>query len=67
MPYYEVFALARPQLSTAQCAEVLRGAATVLLQKGAILTSISNYGERKLAYKIRRPGAAFTQVCHRIK
>jgi len=61
MPFYEVFALAKPKLATAQCAEVLRGAATVLLKGGAILTDIKSYGEREIAYKIRRPGAAFDE------
>jgi len=62
MPFYEVFALVKPKLATAQCAEVLRGAATVLLKGGAILTDIKSYGEREIAYKIRRPGAAFDEA-----
>jgi len=62
MPFYEVFALAKPKLATAQAAEVLRGAATVLLKGGAILTDIKSYGEREIAYKIRRPGAAFDEA-----
>ncbi|KAK9840784.1 hypothetical protein WJX81_004448 [Elliptochloris bilobata] len=62
MPFYEVFAIAKPMLASMQCAEVLRGAATVLLKSGAILTDIKNHGERPLAYTIRRPGAVYNEA-----
>ncbi len=67
MPFYEVFAIAKPKLASVACFEVLRGAATVLLNSGAILTDIKNHGERPLAYTIRRPGQAYNEVSNNKK
>ena len=62
MPWYELFCLARPQLARASQAELFKSAATAVIKSGGVLTDLKNFGERRLAYDIRRPGVTFSDV-----
>ena len=62
MPLYELFCVARPALSRSECITLIQNAATAVLQRGGILTDIKSFGERELAYEIRRPGLRMKEV-----
>jgi small subunit ribosomal protein S6 len=62
MPLYELFALARPQLSKAQLGGIIKQVSTIVLDSGGVLTDLKSFGERRLAYEIRKPGAKFSEV-----
>ena len=62
MPLYELFCLAKPALQRTQQAELLRSAAQVVLQRGGVLTDVKSFGERPLAYTVRRPGSKCDEV-----
>ena len=63
MPLYELFCVARPALSRSECITLIQNAASAVLQRGGILTDIKSFGERELAYEIRRPGLRMNEVC----
>lgn len=63
MPLYELFCMAKPALARTQASQLLRSAASAVLSKGGVLTDIKSYGERELAYEIRRPGMKLNEVC----
>lgn len=54
--------MAKPALARAQASQLLRSAASAVLNKGGVLTDIKSYGERELAYEIRRPGMKLNEV-----
>ncbi|KAK9804428.1 hypothetical protein WJX72_012124 [[Myrmecia] bisecta] len=62
MPLYELFCLARPALPRAALAEVIEAAGRAVFAKGGVVTDIKSYGDRKLAYEIRKPGAKYEQA-----
>ena len=62
MPLYELFCLARPALTQAHKSEILKAAATSVLGSGGVLTDLKNFGERRLAYPIRRQGVKLEEV-----
>lgn len=59
---YELFCLAKPRLSKAGLTEIIRAASRSVLDNGGILTDIKSFGERPLAYDIRKPGGKFSEV-----
>ncbi|BDA51076.1 probable 30S ribosomal protein S6 [Coccomyxa sp. Obi] len=62
MPLYELFCMAKPALARTQASQLLRSAASAVLSKGGVLTDIKSYGERELAYEIRRPGMKLNEA-----
>jgi small subunit ribosomal protein S6 len=62
MPLYELFCMARPALQRDVAGQLMRKAATAVLSRGGILTDIRSYGDRELAYEIRRPGLRMSEV-----
>ena len=62
MPLYELFCLARPRLPKAQLGDIIKLAARTVLDKGGLLTDVKSFGERELAYEIRKPGAKYNEV-----
>lgn len=62
MPLYELFALAKPGLGKAQLAQIMRAVGSQVLEAGGIITDLRSYGERRLAYDIRQPGARYREV-----
>lgn len=62
MPFYELFALARPSLQRGDQFEIIRAAATAVLSGGGVLADIKSYGERPTAYPIRPPGSRYDSV-----
>ena len=62
MPLYELFCVSRPALSRSECITLIQTSASAVLQRGGILTDIKSFGERELAYEIRRPGLRMKEV-----
>lgn len=67
MPLYELFCMAKPALQRVAAGQLMRTAATAVLNKGGILTNLKSYGDRELAYQIRRPGMKFNKVGSHLK
>ena len=63
MPVYELFCLARPQITKESLAAVIRTASNAVFSKSGVMTDIQSYGNRDLAYPIRKAGSKYTQVC----
>ena len=62
MPLYELFCLAKPRLSKAVLGDIIKLAGRTVLDKGGVITDVKSFGERKLAYEIRRPGEKYDEV-----
>jgi len=62
MPLYELFCLAKPQLKKVQLAEMISLAGRAVLEKGGVITDIKSFGEQRLAYGIRKPGAVYEKA-----
>ena len=62
MPVYELFCLARPQISQQSLAAVIKTAANVVLTNAGVMTDVTSYGHRDLAYPIRKAGSKYTEV-----
>lgn len=62
MPLYELFCLAQPQLRKSQLAEIMRKAGVVVFDKGGVVTNIQSFGDRPLAYDIRKPTGKYSEV-----
>ena len=62
MPVYELFCLARPQVSREALASVIKTASNAVFSNSGLMTDISSYGLRDLAYPIRKAGVKYT-VC----
>ncbi|PRW51089.1 mitochondrial ribosomal S6 [Chlorella sorokiniana] len=62
MPFYELFALAKPGLGKQQLAQILRAVGQQVMEHGGVVTDIRSYGERRLAYDIRQPGARYSEA-----
>ena len=65
MPVYELFCLARPQISKDSLAKVICTASKSVFGNGGVLTDVHSYGSRELAYPIRKAGGKYTEVCDR--
>lgn len=62
MPLYELFALSRAGVPKAQLADIIRTLGKQVMDQGGVVTAITSYGERRLAYDIRRPGERHAEV-----
>jgi small subunit ribosomal protein S6 len=62
MPLYELFAVAKPRLPKAQLADIMRAIGKTVMDQGGVVTDIKSYGDRRLAYDIRQPGARYSEV-----
>ena len=62
MPLYELFALAKPALAQPQLAEIIKAASQAVFAQGGVLTDIKSFGQRPLAYDIRKPGEKYSEV-----
>lgn len=62
MPLYELFCMSRPALLRSDASQLLRSAASAVLSRGGLLTDIKSFGDRELAYEIRRPGMKLNEV-----
>lgn len=63
MPVYELFCLARPQITKESLAAVIRTASNAVFSNAGVMTDIQSYGNRDLAYPIRKAGSKHTEVC----
>jgi ribosomal protein S6 len=63
MPVYELFCLARPQITKESLAAVIRTASNAVFSNSGVMTDIQSYGNRDLAYPIRKAGSKYTEVC----
>lgn len=59
---YELFCLAKPRLGQPQLAEVIKAVSTRVLEQGGVITDIKSFGERPLAYDVRKPGERHSEV-----
>lgn len=59
---YELFCLAKPALSKPALTEIMRTASQAVLAKGGVLTDIKSFGQRPLAYDIRKPGERYAEA-----
>ena len=62
MPLYELFCMARPALARPDAAQLIRNIAGAVLNKDGVLTDIKSFGDRQLAYTIKRPGQRYEEV-----
>lgn len=62
MPLYELFCLARPQLQKTHLADIIRKAGVAVFDKGGVVTDIKSFGDRKLAYDIRKPSGKYSEA-----
>lgn len=62
MPLYELFAIAKPALPKEALADIMRAIGRQVMAEGGVVTDIRSYGQRKLAYDIRQPGARYNEV-----
>ncbi len=53
---------AKPGLGKQQLAQILRAVGQQVMEHGGVVTDIRSYGERRLAYDIRQPGARYSEV-----
>lgn len=53
---------AKPGLGKQQLAQILRAVGQQVMDHGGVVTDIRSYGERRLAYDIRQPGARYAEV-----
>ena len=53
---------AKPGLGKQQLAQILRAVGQQVMDHGGVVTDIRSYGERRLAYDIRQPGARYGEV-----
>lgn len=63
MPVYELFCLARPQITKGSLAAVIKTASNAVYSNSGVMTDIQSYGNRELAYPIRKAGSKYTEVC----
>ncbi len=63
MPVYELFCLARPQITKESLAAVIKTASNAVFKSFGVMTDIQSYGNRDLAYPIRKAGSKYTEVC----
>ena len=56
MPLYELFCLSASRLSQTALKEVMKNTGRIVLQQNGVITDVKSFGEKKLAYCIRRPG-----------
>lgn len=59
---YELFCLAKPQLSKAHLGQIIKAASLAVLNQGGVVTDIKSFGEQPLAYDIRKPGSKHSEV-----
>ena len=59
---YLLFCLARPALERGAQAAVLRTAAGAVHGGGGLLTGLTSFGDQRLAYPVRMPGAKYEEV-----
>ena len=64
MPLYELFCMARPALARPDAAQLIRNIAGAVLNRDGVLTDIKSFGDRQLAYTIKRPGQRYEEVIH---
>ena len=62
MPVYELFCLARPGLAKQSLTSVIEKAGKAVFGNSGVLTDIRSYGDRELAYPIRKAGSKFSEV-----
>jgi ribosomal protein S6 len=62
MPLYDLVCILRATAPRKAVAEVLRRAATTVLDANGVVTDIKNYGTRALAYDIKRSGELHSQA-----
>lgn len=56
MPLYELFCLSASRLSQAGLKEIMKKTGRIILSHNGVITDVKSFGEKKLAYCIRRPG-----------
>ncbi|CAK0786027.1 hypothetical protein CVIRNUC_009240 [Coccomyxa viridis] len=62
MPLYELFCMARPALARPDAAQLIRNIAGAVLSRDGVLTDIKSFGDRQLAYTIKRPGQRYEEA-----
>ena len=62
MPLYDLVCILRTSAPRKAIADVLRRAAETVMDANGVVTDITNYGKRDLAYSIKRSGENIVQV-----
>ena len=62
MPFYELFAVAKPALGKAAIGSMMKAVASKVMEQGGVVTDIRAYGQRKLAFDLRLPNLRFSEV-----
>lgn len=63
MPLYDILIMAKAAATRPAVSEVLRRAATQVMDAGGVVTDVKSYGTRDLAYEIRKAGESHVKVC----
>ena len=62
MVLYEAMILVSARAPKSACADVLRRLGTSVMEKGGVVTNVTSYGARTLAYEFKRPGERHFEV-----
>lgn len=62
MVFFELFAVTKAGVPKQQLAGIIRALCQTVMDQGGVVTNITSYGERRLAYDIRRPGERHSEV-----
>lgn len=67
MVLYEAMILVSSRAPKSACADVLRRLGTSVMEKGGVVTNVTSYGARTLAYEFKKPGERHFEVGLRIE
>ena len=62
MVLYEAMILVSARAPKSACADVLRRLGTSVMEKGGVVTNVTSYGARTLAYEFKKPGERHFEV-----
>ena len=62
MVLYEAMILVSAKAPRTACADILRRVGATVMERGGVVTDVTSYGARTLAYEFRRPGETHFEV-----
>ena len=62
MVLYEAMILVSAKAPRTACADILRRLGANVMERGGVVTDVTSYGARTLAYEFRRPGETHFEV-----
>ena len=62
MVLYDAMIVVSAKVPRTACADVLRRLGTAVIERGGVVTDVTSFGARTLAYEFRRPGERHFEV-----